>query len=264
MKITATNSRLVMEFDGSSPETTPHRVRIIATALSSVAGVSSVHLTWYDAPRIVATHRGIAESDFLRQAAAAMRAPAVDFAAISTMPLSIIPVVSIRAPGVTMLEHRLEPIDDSIVTAVRGFFRRCLYGGLACVAFGMAWIGLLVPGIPTIPFVILTVYFADQASPLLRRYLLFSPVLGPAMRDWRDHRAIRRSVRIRALVFTGVLLVVTLSFAPPAASAYVLIGIMSAIGVFLILRVPVIRERPAEVNSDADYPMTLPLRFART
>ncbi len=267
MKITSLNSKLILEFDGKSPAVSEHRIRILAAVLADMGGVSSVQLTWYAAPQIIATHdSGRNPATFLRQVAAALRAPRIDFDSVSAVPLPEVPVISILAPGVTILEHRLEMLAESIAITVRRVLRQLWYGTLACGSFFMAWVGLLVPGIPTIPFVILTVYFAEKASPTLRGYFLNSPLLGPAMRDWHEHRAIRRSSQLQALAFTGTLVVVTLLVATPSAGLYVAMAIMSSLGVYLVLRIPVIdRISPRTAREDLvveHRPVTLPMRFA--
>ncbi len=268
MKISSTGSKLVLEFDGNSPDISEYRVRVLATLLSEVAGVSSVQLTWYAAPKIIATHAAGREiAAFLRRVAGEFRAPRIDLRAIPASPIPDIPIMNILGPGVVMLEHRLELLAESLAVTVNRIVRQIFFGGLACGSFFMAWVGVLVPGIPTIPFVILTVYFAEKASPTLRGYFLRSPLLGPAMRDWHEHRAIRRSSQIQALAFTGLLVVVSLSVATPSTGLYIGIAIMSSLGVYLIVSLPVIDRIPDEAaHSECalveSRPMTLPMRFA--
>ncbi|MDB5337577.1 MAG: hypothetical protein JWN70_3196 [Planctomycetaceae bacterium] len=267
MKISSFSSKLVLEFDGSSPEVSEYRVRILATILSGVADVSSVQLTWYATPKIIATHSARNVAGFLRQVAEAFRSPQIDLTAIPATPLPEIPIMNIFGPGGVMLEHRLELLAESLAVTLNRIVRQVFFGGLACGSFFMAWVGVLVPGIPTIPFVILTVYFAEKASPTLRGYFLRSPLLGPAMRDWHEHRAIRRSSQLQALAFTGLLVVISLAIATPSTGLYIGIAIMSSLGVYLILSLPVIdritdetaRNESAIEDSRA---MTLPMRFA--
>ncbi|MFO0919134.1 MAG: YbaN family protein [Planctomycetaceae bacterium] len=261
MKIRSKNAEIVIDFDGDSPNLSARRLRILAAALSSVEGVSAIRLTWYGTPQIVAAYDSQREvADFLRDAAARLRSPQFDLADVSALPLPEKPVVSFRFSGVTMLEHG--PADAQEPLTWRGALHRLVYGGLTCGAFAMSWVGLLVPGIPTVPFVILTVYFAEKTSPTLRRAVLNSPVLGQAMRDWHEYRAIRRSARRQALIFTGVLVVITLLLAPPSLPLYALVAIMLVISIQAILRIPVMDEEPAAPLEPSDQPMTLPLRYA--
>lgn len=122
------------------------------------------------------------------------------------------------------------------------------YGALAVASLGMAWVGLLVPGIPTVPFVIVTVAFAAKASPALRSRLRRAKVFGPMIVDWERHRGIRPYVRRKAIIVTLALVSITLILAPPSVALYSLVGTMSTLGIVIILRIPVIHE--AEVGQE--------------
>lgn len=262
MKISSTNSEIVLDFDSQSPHVSAHRLRVLATALSGVDGVSAVRLTWFGAPQIVAAYSSERNpTELLRQAAAALRKPHFDPASVSAQPLSPNPAVTIRFSGVSLLEHGIEQAAPSPVTW-SGRLKQFLYGGLSCGTFVMSWVGLLVPGIPTVPFVILTVYFAERASPTLSRAILNSPVLGPMLRDWHEHRAIRRTARWQALTFTGALILITLVLAPPSVGLYLSVGIVASLSVYLLLSIPEMEDDPQTSGAPHDHPATLPWRFA--
>jgi uncharacterized membrane protein YbaN (DUF454 family) len=70
--------------------------------------------------------------------------------------------------------------------------------GLAALALGL--IGVFLPLLPTTPFVLLAAACFARSSPRLHDWLLRHPVFGPAIRDWRDHRAIPRKGKIAAVV----------------------------------------------------------------
>lgn len=71
-------------------------------------------------------------------------------------------------------------------------------GGL--VALLLALVGVALPLLPTTPFVILAAACFAQSSPRLHDWLLGHRVFGPAIRDWRDHRAIPRKGKIAAVI----------------------------------------------------------------
>lgn len=60
--------------------------------------------------------------------------------------------------------------------------------GLLSVALGI--IGAVLPLLPTTPFLILAAYFFSRSHPEWEARLLDHPKVGPAIRAWRDHRAI--------------------------------------------------------------------------
>src|SRR5688500_17956580 len=78
--------------------------------------------------------------------------------------------------------------------------RRVLYllGGFACV--GLAYLGAVLPGLPTTPWVLLASYCFGKSSPRLQRWLRGSPFFGRLIRDWERHRGVRRPAKVVAVV----------------------------------------------------------------
>ena len=75
---------------------------------------------------------------------------------------------------------------------------------------GLAALGAFLPLLPTTPFVLLASSCFIRSSPRARKWLYESRLFGPALRDWEEHRAVRRPVKILAVV--TVLGVIGLSF----------------------------------------------------
>lgn len=70
--------------------------------------------------------------------------------------------------------------------------------GLAAVGLGLA--GLVLPLLPTTPFMLLAAACFANSSPRLHDWLVSHRVFGPPIRDWRDHRAISRRAKRMALL----------------------------------------------------------------
>ncbi|MGE0527017.1 MAG: YbaN family protein [Bdellovibrionales bacterium] len=70
--------------------------------------------------------------------------------------------------------------------------------GWIFVAIGA--IGLLLPIMPTVPFLLVAAYCFERGSPRLHDWLLQHRWLGPPLRDWRQHRVIRWQSKILAVV----------------------------------------------------------------
>ena len=124
-----------------------------------------------------------------------------------------------------------------------------MVAGLVCV--GMAYLGAVLPGLPTTPWVLLAGYCFARSSPRLERWLKRSPVFGRLLRDWEEHRGIRLWVKVLAvcLVVTVVTLSVTLSGLPEWAKW--VIGGLAAVGVCVIVFVvPTIHEQRTENTGD--------------
>jgi uncharacterized protein len=70
-----------------------------------------------------------------------------------------------------------------------------LWRGLAvaCVVLGL--VGVLLPGLPTVPFLIVAAWAGGRGWPALEAWLLDHPRWGPGIRRWRDHGAIPRRAK---------------------------------------------------------------------
>ena len=105
-------------------------------------------------------------------------------------------------------------------------------GGLTCV--GLAYLGAILPGLPTTPWVLLASYFFSRSSPRLERWLKRSPFFGTLIRDWEQHGGIRRSAKV--LSTCVIIPVVSASIALTALPIWVkcVIGGLAATGVCVI------------------------------
>ena len=133
------------------------------------------------------------------------------------------------------------PDSDPHVPPARGL-RRVLYlgGGLLCV--GLAYLGAILPGLPTTPWVLLASYCFARSSPRLQRWLLRSPVFGRLLRDWHEHRGVRRPVKVLAVGL--IVTVVSLSIASGRLPGWLnwVVGGCAACGVcVLVFVVPTVR-----------------------
>ena len=66
-----------------------------------------------------------------------------------------------------------------------------LYAGLLAVALGT--VGIVLPLLPTVPFMILAAFCFARSSPALEARLLNHPKFGPHLVAWREKGAIRAS-----------------------------------------------------------------------
>lgn len=70
--------------------------------------------------------------------------------------------------------------------------------GLISLALGV--IGILLPILPTVPFILLSAFFFSKSSERLHHWLITHPVFGPSIEDWQRNGAITRRVKWYATV----------------------------------------------------------------
>ena len=70
---------------------------------------------------------------------------------------------------------------------------------LAYLFAGLALLGVVVPGLPTTPFVLLAAWAASRGSRRMQAWLEGHRLLGPPLADWRDQRAVSPRAKILAV-----------------------------------------------------------------
>jgi len=80
--------------------------------------------------------------------------------------------------------------------ALRKWFWRTL--GLICV--GLAYVGAIVPGMPSVTFAAIALYCFARSSERLHSWLWNHPKLGPHLRNWHEKRIYPTRVKYIMLV----------------------------------------------------------------
>lgn len=83
---------------------------------------------------------------------------------------------------------------------MRATVQRAVLFAACLLCLALAIVGLLLPLVPTTPFLLLAAWFAARSSQRLHRWLVHSPGFGPILRDWEERGAVRRRTKILATV----------------------------------------------------------------
>jgi uncharacterized membrane protein YbaN (DUF454 family) len=90
-----------------------------------------------------------------------------------------------------------------------------LWRTVACITLLLGVIGVVVPGLPTVPFLLLSAWSAGKGWPRLELWLLAHPSFGPPLKRWREQGAVPRKAKYLAIVMMSLsVLVLLLSAAP--------------------------------------------------
>lgn len=134
---------------------------------------------------------------------------------------------------------RCEPAASSMgrTSEVSGF-RRPLYWIGAGFFFLLAMLGVVVPGVPTTPFLLLMCYFLIRVSPALHSRALRWPVVGEPLRVWHQQRGVRVHVKCLAIAMVAIFVGATLVLSALAAFAKVVVASAAVYGVYVVVRLP--------------------------
>ncbi len=104
---------------------------------------------------------------------------------------------------------------------------RKVYLAAGVVSLLLGAVGVLLPLLPTVPFMILAAYCFGRSDPRIERWLLEHRHFGPAIRQWRERGAISRKGKTAATLAFAVSIALALILAPfpwalaPVAAALV-------------------------------------------
>ena len=127
--------------------------------------------------------------------------------------------------------------DYALHHATAPWLRRTLWviGALSLVLGG---IGVIIPGLPTTPFVLIAAACFVRASPRAHAWLLRNKTFGPLLREWEQHHSIPRRVKRFAL---GMMLVtgsVSLWFFADRPGLQLGVSLGMSLGALMVLRLP--------------------------
>lgn len=74
-----------------------------------------------------------------------------------------------------------------------------LYKLLGFLFLGIAMLGIVLPVLPTTPFLLLSAWFFARSSEKWHRWLLDSRLFGPMIRNWEENRCISRRTKVIAI-----------------------------------------------------------------
>lgn len=85
---------------------------------------------------------------------------------------------------------------------------------LAYASLGLGIAGLLLPVLPTTPFVLLAVWAASRGSGRLHGWLLAHPQFGPLIENWQQHGAVSRKAKWLATLSMALAAAILLRYMP--------------------------------------------------
>lgn len=73
---------------------------------------------------------------------------------------------------------------------------RIVFVFLAVISLIVAAIGIIVPGLPTVEFLILAVWLASKGSPKLEQWIIENRFFGPVYANWSNGKGLPLKIKI--------------------------------------------------------------------
>lgn len=93
--------------------------------------------------------------------------------------------------------------------------RNILWRAAALSAFVIGIVGIAVPVLPTVPFLILSAWAASKGWPSFEQWLLEHPSYGPYIRSWRERGVVPRTAKVWAILTMSASAVLLQFLDPP-------------------------------------------------
>ena len=113
---------------------------------------------------------------------------------------------------------------------------RAVWFTVGLTALVLGGIGVVLPVLPTTPFVILAAFAFGKSSPALARWLEESKTFGPIIADWREHGAIAPRFKVFALVMMAGAFLLSVAMSLSTTVLVIQAVCMAAAATFIISR----------------------------
>lgn len=113
---------------------------------------------------------------------------------------------------------------------------RFVWIGLGLLAFGLGILGVVLPLLPTTPFMLLAAGCFAKGSPRLHAWLVAHKTFGPLIQTWRAHGAIPPRAKKLALSMIVVTYGISIALRLPAFALIPQGLVLLAVGTFIWTR----------------------------
>lgn len=124
----------------------------------------------------------------------------------------------------------------------RELLMKILWRSLAAFFVLLGLVGIALPVMPTVPFLIAALWAASKGWPRLETWLVNHPKYGPDIRAWRDNRVVKRRSKVIALVMMAGGYVILWLFVPQVP-----VWLKITVGVVLVTVGAWLASRPESV-----------------
>ncbi len=113
---------------------------------------------------------------------------------------------------------------------------------LGFLSVGLGLIGVILPLLPTTPFILLAAWCFLKSSERTHTWIYTHPVLGKILQAWEKNRSISRPTKVLALIMIIISIIsIVLSVDNIWVKGFV-IGLLTAVSIFILTRNELVKD----------------------
>jgi uncharacterized protein len=113
---------------------------------------------------------------------------------------------------------------------------RILWMGLGATSLALGALGVVLPLLPTVPFLLLAAFCFARSSERVHDWLISHPVFGPPIHDWRANGAIGRRAKRLATLSIGAAFGISVALGVPAPVLGLQAAVLACVLLFIWTR----------------------------
>lgn len=108
-----------------------------------------------------------------------------------------------------------------------------LWRALALISLALGMVGVVLPGLPTVPFLLVAAWAGGKGWPALEQWLLQHPRYGPGLRQWRERGCVPRRAKWASSIMMALSAVLMAFMGVPRTALAVACVTMAAVALWL-------------------------------
>ncbi len=128
--------------------------------------------------------------------------------------------------------------------------KRASFTGLGVLMVVLGTAGIVLPLLPTTPFLLLAAFLFAKSNERWHDWLLNHKHLGPYIHAWRNKSGLTVAQKLRIGISFSVVMAISIYFSPMVSIRYLLVGIW-AFWTIMLLRQKTIRDEASAASGQA-------------